>query len=954
MITQMRGRARKLGRFYAREVEHLRERLGLWTHSPVDRRLATAPVLATASILLSVVAVSLLVHGLAGLPIAQASTSTATNANTSPKLPVSYVDSLLGFSLHLPAGWSAHPESVVFSRASAVERNALVSLHDPAHSGDVLEVAITESPAMSGAFSRLGAPDTRVGPYPALTRDIPVQPSDTASSTYGPCLVRIFLAQTSQRADYVVAQACGAALSAQAAAFESVIASYRPAAPKTGAAVRLAQRSVSADAVDSAAQPATCAQLVAKATARPTGVSNWGRELASATDPRWNPYPTPAASVCSNFYTVNGKLVGWDGYTFQCVELANRFLREQWGHGGVNGNAAQWFDYYQNGVRHNGLVRIYPDAQFSDDASQGISAFAPGPGDILVWQDVRDGKNWTSGLTNSPGHVAVITGTDATHVYFMQQNYNDVHYYMSLPLAKVVAGWKITDTVSGVPGRIVRGWIHFTPDTAAPGPAPASTPPATPTLSTTNAQDLYAIGANGQLYTYAASPTATANTSQTPQLARLTDDRNAPALSGTPSLNVYTLNGEQVQSVFATGANGHLYEYISSAGGGSGWTRNDLTILAPLANGVVVTGSPIAVTYTLPGLSLLHHSVYAAASDGKLYRWVWTEGESWQPPTALPSASSAAPIALSALSWASTAAAVATPTASNTAALLTRDEAVYALRADNHLYEYLTADGTSWQETDLSAATTTKTATAPLLTGIPSAYTFTPSGTQSGAASVQRMVFALGLDGHLYSFGLGASSSAPSSQGSQATSRAPAWTLTDVSTVATDGPKVGQSTAQSPSGSALSGVGFGFVGSPSAFYAPAVQQPSHTSHEVFVAGNDGHVYEYAYSDAWHATDLSAAAKAPATTFLTGSPFAFSFALTGDTASRRTVYVAAQNGTLAELAYGPTATSATPAWSFTASSGTEAAKLGSGLLTGATWTQQSAAASNPAPASGTKG
>ncbi len=83
---------------------------------------------------------------------------------------------------------------------------------------------------------------------------------------------------------------------------------------------------------------------------------------------------------------------------------------------------------------------------------------------MLVFQDVNDpSAGWTSGLTDSPGHIAIITGTDATHVYVAQENYNDTQYFLALPLTKVADGWHITD-LSGLPNRIVRGWIRLTPD----------------------------------------------------------------------------------------------------------------------------------------------------------------------------------------------------------------------------------------------------------------------------------------------------------------------------------------------------------------------------------------------------------------------------------------------------------------------------------------------------------
>jgi len=130
----------------------------------------------------------------------------------------------------------------------------------------------------------------------------------------------------------------------------------------------------------------------------------------------------------------------------------------------IPGNAARYFDYYQNGVLHPGDVRDLPVGSYaySDDARQGTSAFAPQSGDLLVFQDVvNPAQGWTSGLIASPGHIALITAVDATHVYIAQENYNDRQYFLALALTHTGRGYTINDR-SGVAGRIVRGWIRFT------------------------------------------------------------------------------------------------------------------------------------------------------------------------------------------------------------------------------------------------------------------------------------------------------------------------------------------------------------------------------------------------------------------------------------------------------------------------------------------------------------
>ena len=165
----------------------------------------------------------------------------------------------------------------------------------------------------------------------------------------------------------------------------------------------------------------------------------------------------PGVSVCSN----EGSS---DWYLFQCTELVNRFLYERWALPHLPGNAARYFDYYQDGVLHPGTIRTFPAGsyQLSDDASQGKSAFRPVAGDILVFQDVNNPRlGWTSGLTISPGHVAVIVGVDDQYVYIAQENYSNTQYFLALPIHTIANGYEITD-LSGWSQRIVRGWIHFT------------------------------------------------------------------------------------------------------------------------------------------------------------------------------------------------------------------------------------------------------------------------------------------------------------------------------------------------------------------------------------------------------------------------------------------------------------------------------------------------------------
>ena len=180
------------------------------------------------------------------------------------------------------------------------------------------------------------------------------------------------------------------------------------------------------------------------------------------TDDQWTTTFNPGAAVCDNF--IDGS-TSYNGYLFQCVELANRFAREQWGVApGFTVNASNYFDYYQDGTFYQGQARtLYGNnVQLSSDASQGTSSFAPTPGDLLVWQGVNNPSvGWTSGLDFGPGHVAVITNVDASHVYIAQQNYSESQYYTTMTLTKVANGWTISGQPFNDKGVITRGWNSF-------------------------------------------------------------------------------------------------------------------------------------------------------------------------------------------------------------------------------------------------------------------------------------------------------------------------------------------------------------------------------------------------------------------------------------------------------------------------------------------------------------
>lgn len=347
-----------------------------------------------------------------------------------------YVDPIVGFSVQLPLGWTAHTQPG--KHPSSFISELTLTSSDEASQHQLIQLGVFHGAAQIAEFHQRGVPTAFVGPYPAFVADRGL------SDARVPCLVRLFLAQS----DYVIAEWCAMDAFAHAQAFDQILATYRPAPDGY-----LAQ-----PVVAPAAQ--TCARVEASFGYSATEPLTWGRQLATPLSGfpafGWDQL-APGAYVCSNIHS-------HDQYLFQCTELVNRFLSEQWALPHLPGNAARYYDYYQDGVFHPGVIRDVPSSayQLSDDASQGMSRFPPRAGDLLIFQDVHDPQQgWTSGLIMSPGHVALITGVDATHVYIAQENYNDNQYFEALAFTQGAQGYHISDR-SGIPSRIVRGWIHLT------------------------------------------------------------------------------------------------------------------------------------------------------------------------------------------------------------------------------------------------------------------------------------------------------------------------------------------------------------------------------------------------------------------------------------------------------------------------------------------------------------
>ena len=341
-----------------------------------------------------------------------------------------YTDAKLGFQLMLPQDWQAHAQP----GSQAAQGNAAVTLTTATEQDThaVIYLGVFEGADMPAAFAARGTPTLHVGPYAGFSADR--TPADKGRAN---CLVRIFLAGN----DYVKGDWCSHDTLAHQALFEQVLGTYQHA-PDGFVAHGVVTP-----------QPQTCAGIQHMLG---YGDIPWGQALATPTSAGWRQLQSGVA-ICSNDNSP-------DWYLFQCTELANRFLSERWALPRVPGSAGRYYDYYQDGVLHPGTIHTFPSGsyQMSDDASQGKSTFRPGAGDLLIFQDVNNAQaGWTSGLTNSPGHVAVIVGVDDQYIYVAQENYSDRAYFLALPIRQVANGYAITD-LTGLSNRIVRGWIHFT------------------------------------------------------------------------------------------------------------------------------------------------------------------------------------------------------------------------------------------------------------------------------------------------------------------------------------------------------------------------------------------------------------------------------------------------------------------------------------------------------------
>jgi hypothetical protein len=235
-----------------------------------------------------------------------------------------YTDAKLGFQLTTPRNWQAQPQP----GSLASPNNAAVTFTvDEQSTRSLILIGVFQGATMPTAWASRGSPTTHIGPYPAFIADRSLR------EARAPCLVRIFLA----RNDYVMADWCAPNAFSYRAQFEQVLATYQPTplnfVPKAS----------------TAPQPHTCAGMQQQ-----LGYAHvpWGWQLATPAAAGWRQMK-PGTFVCSNEGSA-------DWYLFQCTELVNRLLYERWALPHLPGNAARYYDYYQDGVSGSRMLLPAP------------------------------------------------------------------------------------------------------------------------------------------------------------------------------------------------------------------------------------------------------------------------------------------------------------------------------------------------------------------------------------------------------------------------------------------------------------------------------------------------------------------------------------------------------------------------------------------------------------------
>ena len=620
--------------------------------------------------------------------------STLASAHTTSTIPT-YVDKKLGFSLQFPIGWVATSQPGIVNT-----RNSSAAFTNTTLPGTIVQVGVMESSTAASDFASRGKPTMSIGSYPAFQAD-----THAGIQVRVPCLGRIFLANK----DTVIATWCSLDASTHVQQFETILATYLDHTA-TSSSIKAAITPMAQAPVNPVL---SCGQVMQNTNTGdfPVGDATFGAQRVNPNDATWTNSFGEGVAVCDDYSSDASKM--WESsYLFQCVELANRFINEEWGLSEFNSDAFAYYDYYQGGVFNQGEARMLfgNQVQLTDDASQGNNSALPQSGDLLVFQDVNNGVNWTSGeKSGDPGHVVVVTSVTSTQVNVTQENWYKGETW-SFPISKLSNGYHIIDN-SGMSGRITRGWIHFsanqvggtTPDryhhmngfsqfgtsryqlhsdgsiykylgTPLTGWQMLDNNVKAIAIAADGTGNLYQLHSDGSIYKYLGTPltgwqmldnnvkAVAIATDGTGNLYQLHSDGSIYKYLGTPLTGWQTLDNNVKAVAIATDGTGHLYQ-LHSDGSIYKYLGTPLTGWQMLDNNVK------AVAIAADGTG----NLYQLHSDGSIYKYLGTPLTGWQT-----------------LDNNAKAIAIAVDNVGN----------LYQLHSDGSIYKYLGTPLTGWQTLD--------------------------------------------------------------------------------------------------------------------------------------------------------------------------------------------------------------------------------------------------------------
>lgn len=343
--------------------------------------------------------------------------------------------------------------------------------------------------------------------------------------------------------------------------------------------------------------------------------------------------------------------------------------------------------------------------------------------------------------------------------------------------------------------------------------------------------------------------------------------------------------------VYSVGQNGHLYDYHWS--GSAGWSITDLG-----APGNALTGSPSGQTEIQDGSVV--QDLYVNGTEGNLHEY-WYQNGAWHNGTLYPPSGVSFIGSPSAFSYT-----LPAQTAEN--------HSVFDIGSNGHLYNYSWHEGVSgWALTDLSATFGAYVSTS----WSPSAQAFLQSGSEVQDVYVASSNYTLGefwWNGSWHFSSPGGAVPLPSGVSVWSTPSAmtfsypnsPSTTRHSVFFTGSNGHLYDYQWAQGSSWSWNDITNA--VGSVSAQYDPSANflvQSGSGVQDVFVAGTDGDIHEYYFSqsnNAWRTGDISVAASATGYSII-GGPSSFSNFLTfAPMTARHSVFVITSDGHLREFVW----------------------------------------------------